>query len=287
MSRTTRSDSFSEPTTATRCCVDAGPLVAAASDMVERLGERSQFVPRDRGAGQPHAPHLPQPPVSRPSVEAENISRNTALAFRSSVIGQIMATNDADLAAGYGRTVKSSPLLAMVEDWAFPTYTHDAKPTPDFSLPRSLLLRHTASEVLREVEQLQRRVPGLPLRDLDPDDPGAATRRSVSAATSSARRSGPDASGSCFPRPPAPVTVSSRRSRGPPTRSEAAALTSGSTSDTYARNADFWVKIIREGLDRYRTELTDQAVLDAVGDVDGLDVLDARLRRGLHVPPAC
>ena len=63
-------------------------------------------------------------------------------------------------------------------------------------------------------------------------------------------------------------------------RSEAAALTSGSTSDTYARNADFWVKIIREGLDRYRTELTDQAVLDAVGDVDGLDVLDAGCGEG-------
>ena len=57
-------------------------------------------------------------------------------------------------------------------------------------------------------------------------------------------------------------------------------MTSGSTSDTYARNADFWVKIIREGLDRYRTELTDQAVLDAVGDVDGLDVLDAGCGEG-------
>jgi SAM-dependent methyltransferase len=57
-------------------------------------------------------------------------------------------------------------------------------------------------------------------------------------------------------------------------------LTSGSTSDTYARNADFWVKIIREGLDRYRTELTDQAVLDAVGDVEGLDLLDAGCGEG-------
>lgn len=57
-------------------------------------------------------------------------------------------------------------------------------------------------------------------------------------------------------------------------------MTSGSTSDTYARNADFWVKIIREGLDRYRTELTDNAVLDAVGDVDGLDVLDAGCGEG-------
>jgi ubiquinone/menaquinone biosynthesis C-methylase UbiE len=55
---------------------------------------------------------------------------------------------------------------------------------------------------------------------------------------------------------------------------------SGSESDTYARNADFWVKIIREGLDRYRTELTNDAVLDAVGPCEGLDVLDAGCGEG-------
>ncbi|WP_328305850.1 class I SAM-dependent methyltransferase [Actinomycetospora sp. NBC_00405] len=55
---------------------------------------------------------------------------------------------------------------------------------------------------------------------------------------------------------------------------------SGSESDTYARNADFWVKIIREDLDRYRTELTNDAVLDAVGPCEGLDVLDAGCGEG-------
>ncbi|GAA4759349.1 class I SAM-dependent methyltransferase [Actinomycetospora chibensis] len=59
-----------------------------------------------------------------------------------------------------------------------------------------------------------------------------------------------------------------------------ALTSSGSESDTYARNADFWIKIIREGLDRYRTELTDDAVLDAVGPCDGLDVLDAGCGEG-------
>ena len=48
--------------------------------------------------------------------------------------------------------MKSSHLAALVEGWAFPTYTHDAKPTPDFSLPRSVLLRRIAKEVLREID---------------------------------------------------------------------------------------------------------------------------------------
>jgi SAM-dependent methyltransferase len=42
----------------------------------------------------------------------------------------------------------------------------------------------------------------------------------------------------------------------------------------YSPNAQFWIRIIRERLDRYRTELTDAAVLDAIGDVDGHTVLD-------------
>ncbi len=131
---------------------DASPLVAAASEMVGRLGERSNsFHAIVAHANLMH--HISRSTGQPAELEAKDVSRNTALAFRSSVIGQIMATNDADLAAGYGRTVKSSPLVALVEDWAFPTYTHDAKPTPDFSLPRSLLLRQTAAEVLREVEQ--------------------------------------------------------------------------------------------------------------------------------------
>ena len=54
----------------------------------------------------------------------------------------------------------------------------------------------------------------------------------------------------------------------------------GSSSDTYADNADFWVKIIREGLDPYRTELTDAAVLNAIGDCAGLRVLDGGCGEG-------
>ncbi len=50
--------------------------------------------------------------------------------------------------------------------------------------------------------------------------------------------------------------------------------------DTYDQNSEFWVKIIRQGLDRYRTELTDAAVLGAIGPCDALTVLDGGCGEG-------
>jgi ubiquinone/menaquinone biosynthesis C-methylase UbiE len=50
--------------------------------------------------------------------------------------------------------------------------------------------------------------------------------------------------------------------------------------DTYAQNSEFWIKIIRQGLDRYRTELTDAAVLGAIGSCEGLTVLDGGCGEG-------
>jgi ubiquinone/menaquinone biosynthesis C-methylase UbiE len=50
--------------------------------------------------------------------------------------------------------------------------------------------------------------------------------------------------------------------------------------DTYAQNSEFWIKIIRQGLDRYRTELTDAAVLAVIGSCDGLTVLDGGCGEG-------
>lgn len=45
-------------------------------------------------------------------------------------------------------------------------------------------------------------------------------------------------------------------------------------------NAEFWVRIIREHRDRYRTELTDEAMMAAIGNCRGLDVLDAGCGEG-------
>jgi 2-polyprenyl-3-methyl-5-hydroxy-6-metoxy-1,4-benzoquinol methylase len=45
-------------------------------------------------------------------------------------------------------------------------------------------------------------------------------------------------------------------------------------------NASFWTRIIREHRDKYRNELTDPAVLQAIGQPDGLTVLDAGCGEG-------
>lgn len=52
------------------------------------------------------------------------------------------------------------------------------------------------------------------------------------------------------------------------------------TRERWEANAQYWVKVIREGRDRYRTELTDAAVLGAVGPCAGLRVLDAGCGEG-------
>jgi ubiquinone/menaquinone biosynthesis C-methylase UbiE len=68
---------------------------------------------------------------------------------------------------------------------------------------------------------------------------------------------------------------------------------SGHLRSSYTENAEFWVKIMRDGLDPYRTQLTNDAVIGAVEPRPGLDILDigcgegylSRLiaRHGAHV----
>lgn len=50
--------------------------------------------------------------------------------------------------------------------------------------------------------------------------------------------------------------------------------------DAYADNAEFWATIIRKRLDRYRIELTDDAVLDAIGPCSGHTILDGGCGEG-------
>jgi 2-polyprenyl-3-methyl-5-hydroxy-6-metoxy-1,4-benzoquinol methylase len=45
-------------------------------------------------------------------------------------------------------------------------------------------------------------------------------------------------------------------------------------------NASFWVQIIREHRDKYRNDLTDPAMLNAIGQPEGLTVLDAGCGEG-------
>jgi ubiquinone/menaquinone biosynthesis C-methylase UbiE len=50
--------------------------------------------------------------------------------------------------------------------------------------------------------------------------------------------------------------------------------------NSYDANASFWVQIISEHRDRYRNELTDPAMMQAIGNAQGLDVLDAGCGEG-------
>src|SRR3979411_3280009 len=49
---------------------------------------------------------------------------------------------------------------------------------------------------------------------------------------------------------------------------------------SYSNNAEFWIKIIHDGLDPYRTELTNDLVLKAIRPSPGLRVLDAGCGEG-------
>lgn len=49
---------------------------------------------------------------------------------------------------------------------------------------------------------------------------------------------------------------------------------------TYDANAEFWIEIIRNHRDKYREELTNTAVLNAIGAARGLTVLDAGCGEG-------
>ncbi len=77
--------------------------------------------------------------------------RRGAFTLRSRVMGQLIERNDCDLAEKYERTVTDSPVLTAIEEWSFPTYMRDSRPNSDFAVPRSLLLRNTAREVIREI----------------------------------------------------------------------------------------------------------------------------------------
>lgn len=63
-------------------------------------------------------------------------------------------------------------------------------------------------------------------------------------------------------------------------RATLASLGDGISGSSYAENVEFWIKIIRERLDRYRMGLTDGVVFDVIGVVDGLTILDAGCGEG-------
>lgn len=78
--------------------------------------------------------------------------RQSAFMVRSGIMGLLINSSDTELAQRYEEMVSNTPVLEVIEEWSFPTYTRDCKPNSDFSLPGSILLRRTAEEVLREID---------------------------------------------------------------------------------------------------------------------------------------
>ncbi|QKW38351.1 hypothetical protein HUT06_33675 [Actinomadura sp. NAK00032] len=77
--------------------------------------------------------------------------RQAAFMMRGVVMGSLIGANDFELAERYRRELDATPVYAALEEWAFPTYTRDGRISSDFTLPSSLSLRNTATEVLREI----------------------------------------------------------------------------------------------------------------------------------------
>jgi hypothetical protein len=59
--------------------------------------------------------------------------RQSAFMVRSGIMGLLINSSDTDLAQRYERMVQEIPVLAVIEEWSFPTYTRDSKPIADFS----------------------------------------------------------------------------------------------------------------------------------------------------------
>ncbi|RKS77093.1 hypothetical protein BZB76_2465 [Actinomadura pelletieri DSM 43383] len=81
----------------------------------------------------------------------EGPARQTAFTTRGVVMGSLISSNDIELAEKYHRELMATPVYRALEEWAFPTYTRDGRLSSDFTLPSSLSLRNTATEVLREI----------------------------------------------------------------------------------------------------------------------------------------
>jgi hypothetical protein len=130
---------------------DAGPLIAASAELAVRLAKRTNSV----HASIAHATlihHMARTTGNLMANSLKKQDRQSAFTYRSGMVGMIINTDDQDIADRYIHAVRNDALLALIEDWAFPTYTRDIRLNVDFSVPRSLLLQRTASEVIREID---------------------------------------------------------------------------------------------------------------------------------------
>ncbi len=133
--------------------VDVAPLLAAATELIPRMVSRSYSF--NLTLAQAHLAHHVAKVTGEPSdlgVVSGELDRRAAFTLRSNTMGALAAAGDVEPAERYRRLVEAEPAVRMVEEWAFPSWTRDCRPSTDMSMPGSILLRQTAAEVLREID---------------------------------------------------------------------------------------------------------------------------------------
>lgn len=135
-----------------RLLEDCGPLLSAAQAMHEQLRLRRGFSFPRILAQQILVHHLARVTGQMPESYFDPRHTRTAFILRGAYMGSIIHSDDLDLARRYKAIVDSNPVARLIELWSFPTWTRDRNATPDFTLERSLLLRHTAREIISELQ---------------------------------------------------------------------------------------------------------------------------------------
>jgi len=134
-----------------RLLEDRGPLLAAAEAVHEQLRLRRGFSFPRILTQQILVHHLARITGEMPESYYEPRHSRTAFILRGAYMGTIIHTDDLAYAQRYKAIVDSNPVARLIELWAFPTWARDRNATPDFTLERSLLLRHTAREIIAEL----------------------------------------------------------------------------------------------------------------------------------------
>jgi hypothetical protein len=130
--------------------VDTGPLLEGATVIADELRTRNGSFHGLMGfiTIAHHIARATGTPLSPGPVYG---GKYGAMFARSSTIGLILGTDDHDLVDRYARIVTRSRVAGAVEDWALPTYANDARVSTDFWLPKGVVLRFTADEVISEL----------------------------------------------------------------------------------------------------------------------------------------
>lgn len=132
--------------------IDPAPLLDAAAAMADGLrGRRNSPQAFMAGAALRH--HVARATGHTLDDQPASNANQRAFLRRSTAIGLILATDDPSIVDRYASDLTRDRLASRIELWSMLAYNRDVRPTPDFWLPRDVILRHTATEALRELAE--------------------------------------------------------------------------------------------------------------------------------------